>query len=47
MRLGDYVATLKEGTRAMNLYGQAEITERHRHRYEVNPAISGNWKRRD
>jgi len=37
MRLGDYVATIKEGTRAMNLYGQTEITERHRHRYEVNP----------
>ncbi len=37
MRLGDYVASLKEGTRAMNLYGQKEIIERHRHRYEVNP----------
>jgi len=37
MRLGDYIADIKEGTRAMNLYGQKEITERHRHRYEVNP----------
>jgi CTP synthase len=37
MRLGDYIADIQEGTRAMNLYGQREITERHRHRYEVNP----------
>jgi CTP synthase len=41
MRLGDYVATIKDGTRAMNLYGQKEITERHRHRYEVNPRYIG------
>jgi CTP synthase len=37
MRLGDYTADLNEGTRAMNLYGQKVIVERHRHRYEVNP----------
>ncbi|MFH1650121.1 MAG: CTP synthase [Candidatus Woesearchaeota archaeon] len=36
MRLGAYDATLKEGTMAHELYGQAEIRERHRHRYEVN-----------
>jgi len=37
MRLGDYPVRLKEGTLAMHLYGKAEIVERHRHRYEVNP----------
>lgn len=37
MRLGDYPVTLKEGTLAMEVYGEKEIVERHRHRYEVNP----------
>jgi len=37
MRLGAYPAVLKEGTLVHSLYGQAEISERHRHRYEVNP----------
>lgn len=37
MRLGDYTADLREGTRAMDMYGQKVIIERHRHRYEVNP----------
>jgi CTP synthase len=37
MRLGNYTADLNEGTRAMDLYGQKVIVERHRHRYEVNP----------
>jgi CTP synthase len=36
MRLGSYPCVLAEGTRAIEAYGQAEITERHRHRYEVN-----------
>jgi len=45
MRLGDYIATLKEGTRAMDLYGQTEITERHRHRYEVNPRYIGKLEK--
>jgi CTP synthase len=45
MRLGDYVATIKEGTRAMDLYGQTEITERHRHRYEVNPRYIGKLEK--
>ncbi len=38
MRLGDYIANIRDGTRAMSLYGKNEIVERHRHRYEVNPA---------
>jgi CTP synthase len=37
MRLGDYPVTLKDGTLAIRLYGSGEITERHRHRYEVDP----------
>jgi CTP synthase len=37
MRLGVYPAELAKGTIARSLYGEAEISERHRHRYEVNP----------
>lgn len=37
MRLGAYTAHLKEGTHAFGAYGKKEISERHRHRYEVNP----------
>lgn len=37
MRLGAYPAVLKEGTIAQKAYGKKEISERHRHRYEVNP----------
>ncbi|MBW3533644.1 MAG: CTP synthase [Gemmatimonadetes bacterium] len=36
MRLGAYPAALKEGSRAAAIYGAREISERHRHRYEVN-----------
>jgi len=37
MRLGAYPAHLKEGTIAHDAYGSDKISERHRHRYEVNP----------
>jgi CTP synthase len=37
MRLGAYPATLLAGTRAAEAYGTLDISERHRHRYEVNP----------
>ena len=37
MRLGTYTAVLKDGTVAREAYGKAEVEERHRHRYEVNP----------
>jgi CTP synthase len=37
MRLGAYKAILKEGSIAYASYGKKEISERHRHRYEVNP----------
>jgi CTP synthase len=39
MRLGDYTAQLKHGSIAHIAYGLEEIVERHRHRYEVYPAI--------
>jgi CTP synthase len=37
MRLGSYPAILKKGTIVNKLYNATEVTERHRHRYEVNP----------
>lgn len=37
MRLGAYPAILKKGTIAHKAYGKEKISERHRHRYEVNP----------
>ncbi len=36
MRLGAYPCAVKKGTKAFALYGASEISERHRHRYEVN-----------
>ena len=36
MRLGAYEAILKEGSRIAEIYGSTRISERHRHRYEVN-----------
>jgi CTP synthase len=38
MRLGSYPARLAQGSRAAAAYGTLEISERHRHRYEVNNA---------
>ena len=38
MRLGAYGCVLKSGSLAARLYGKDEISERHRHRYEVNNA---------
>ena len=37
MRLGHYTADLAKGSLAHKLYGQDQILERHRHRYEFNP----------
>ncbi|HNG21094.1 MAG TPA: gamma-glutamyl-gamma-aminobutyrate hydrolase family protein, partial [Candidatus Obscuribacter sp.] len=39
MRLGRYPCVLKAGSIAARVYGQTEISERHRHRYEVNNAL--------
>ena len=36
MRLGSYDAVLKEGTKIADIYGTTKISDRHRHRYEVN-----------
>ena len=36
MRLGAYPCVLKEGSKARQIYGTNQISERHRHRYEVN-----------
>jgi CTP synthase len=36
MRLGAYPAHLRPGTKVHEIYGQDVISERHRHRYEVN-----------
>ncbi|MBF9197956.1 CTP synthase [Microvirga terrestris] len=36
MRLGAYKASLKPGSKVAEIYGGTEISERHRHRYEVN-----------
>ena len=36
MRLGAYASTLEPGSKIAKIYGTTEISERHRHRYEVN-----------
>ena len=38
MRLGAYPCVLMAGSLAAQLYGSSEVSERHRHRYEVNNA---------
>ncbi|MET7991533.1 CTP synthase [Amycolatopsis sp. NPDC005232] len=38
MRLGAYPAKLKPGSQVAKAYGSTEVSERHRHRYEVNNA---------
>ena len=37
MRLGAYHALIKDRTLLADIYNRTDITERHRHRYEVNP----------
>ena len=39
MRLGGQVCRLAENSRVRAIYGQGEIVERHRHRYEVNARL--------
>lgn len=36
MRLGAYPCRLQRGSKAAEVYGQSEVSERHRHRYEVS-----------
>ncbi len=45
MRLGAYHAVLKPGTIASKAYAKKEISERHRHRYEVSPAFIADIER--
>ena len=44
MRLGAYPAALKEGSRVAEIYGASEISERHRHRYEIDIALADKLK---
>ncbi|HZT27455.1 MAG TPA: CTP synthase [Pseudolabrys sp.] len=46
MRLGAYPATLTRGSRVAEIYRGTEISERHRHRYEVNTAYKGRLEQR-
>jgi CTP synthase len=39
MRLGAYPAVLRAGSRVAAIYGTDTISERHRHRYEVNASV--------
>jgi len=41
MRLGAYPALLRPGTKVHDIYGEDKISERHRHRYEVNVNYKG------
>ena len=41
MRLGAYPARLKAGSKVAEIYGSLDISERHRHRYEVNANFIG------
>ncbi|HPZ50005.1 MAG TPA: CTP synthase [Propionibacteriaceae bacterium] len=45
MRLGSYPADLGRGTQVARLYGAHKVTERHRHRYEVNNAYRGQLEK--
>ena len=44
MRLGAYPALLREGSRTAAIYGEPEISERHRHRFEVNNAYRDQFE---
>ncbi|MGC2072191.1 MAG: CTP synthase [Pseudolabrys sp.] len=46
MRLGAYEAVLARGSRVSQIYGTTEISERHRHRYEVNTTYKGRLEQR-
>ncbi len=46
MRLGAYKAVLQPGSKVSEIYGTTEISERHRHRYEVNTAYKGRLEQR-
>ncbi len=45
MRLGAYPCVLRSGTRAAEAYGATEISERHRHRWEINNNYRDTFER--
>ncbi|MEE2682493.1 MAG: CTP synthase [Actinomycetota bacterium] len=47
MRLGAYVAELKEGSQVASAYGKTVVSERHRHRYEFNPKFRQKFDESD
>jgi CTP synthase len=46
MRLGKWPCLIKPGTQAHKAYGRTEISERHRHRYEVQRKYMDDLERR-
>lgn len=47
MRLGEYTCELKTGSKSWNAYGKVKrISERHRHRYELNNEFRGVLERK-
>ena len=46
MRLGTWPTKIAKGTVAEKIYGDAEVLERHRHRYEFNIKYVSKWVRR-
>ncbi|HZP55766.1 MAG TPA: CTP synthase [Candidatus Saccharimonadales bacterium] len=45
MRLGNYTCVLDRGSKARKIYGQAEIIERHRHRYEAKNSYRDQYQK--
>jgi CTP synthase len=46
MRLGQYPCTIQAKTKAAAAYGSLKISERHRHRYEFNPAYKKAYEKK-
>jgi CTP synthase len=46
MRLGAYKAKLKKGSKIYNIYNSDEISERHRHRYEVDLSYTKDFEQK-
>ena len=47
MRLGAYIAQLEPGSKVAEAYGTTVVSERHRHRYEFNPAYRRRFEGSD
>jgi CTP synthase len=47
MRLGAYIAQLEPGSQVAEIYGATVVSERHRHRYEFNPAFRHRFEGSD